>query len=285
MTERWAVISDIHANIDAFEAVLRDMDEQRIDRLVVLGDTVNYGGAPRECIELVISVADSLIFGNHEAAVLSLGKSDPGMVGAAEAGLEWTARTLNQSLLWNKLSEGATFPNAAIALRDGVQLVHGSPREPVAEYVWPGHPSYFLAFNDQLDQRLRQMLDARMALHCFCGHTHVPAILLPYDQRAVLKGRGWDRLFSFIGPTTVFFVPNQPMVIDGLRDVPVIINPGSVGQPRDGRPEASYMIYDGDSVEFRRVPYDVEAAQHRILALPIPRDARLYLAQRLARGE
>jgi len=284
MANRWALLSDIHGNIDALEAVLRDLDDQRIDQLVVLGDIVNYGAAPRACLERVLTEADVFILGNHEHAILDE-SGRVGMGGAAGAGLSYTAEVLSESPEWAAIASTVSFPSAAWKIHDGVQLVHGSPRDPIAEYVWPGHSSYFLSFNDQLDERLSQILAARQAMHCLCGHTHIPAALVPYTARGIFRGQRWDRQYTFVGPKTMFWVPCGEGVLEGLADVPAILNPGSVGQPRDGRPEAAYAIYDGDVMHYRRVAYDIEAAQRRIRAMPIDADASAYLADRLARGE
>lgn len=282
VSETWAILSDIHGNIDALDAVLTDAQSQGAERILVLGDSINYGAAAVAVVERVCAVADVILLGNHEqAAVQGL----EGMSGSAAAGLAWTVEQLSRSDAWRSLVAQATFPEACQRTYEGVQLVHASPRDPVLEYVWPGHSSYFLAFNDQIDARLSDILAARTALHCFCGHTHVPAVLLPYTERRLLTQQPWDRRLSFIGPQSIFFVPDTALRLQGLADRAVIINPGSVGQPRDGRPEAAYALYDGDELFFRRVAYDIAAAQAKIRGLPIEHDAREYLANRLALGE
>lgn len=282
LSETWAILSDIHGNIDALDAVLRDVELQGADRILILGDSINYGAAAVAVVERICAVADVVLLGNHEKAALE-GKD--GMSGPAAAGLAWTVEQLSQSEDWRTLVAEARFPESCQRTYEGVQLVHASPRDPVLEYVWPGHSSYYLAFNEQIDSRLTTILGARTALHCFCGHTHVPAVLLPYTERRILKQLPWDRRLSFIGPQSIFFVPDTVLRIQGLADCPAVINPGSVGQPRDGRPEASYVLYDRDEVRFLRVKYDIDSAQKKIRALPIEPDARDYLADRLALGE
>lgn len=284
MTETWALLSDIHGNIDALESVLRDVARHQVDKVVVLGDMVNYGAAPRACLERIVSEADIYILGNHEHAVLESG-GRLGMTGAAGAGVSYAAEVLADSPKWQEIAAEASFPSSAQAHYGGVQLVHGSPRDPVSEYVWPGHASYFLPFNAQLDRRLAEILAARDAQHCLCGHTHIPAALVPYSGRGLFRTRGWDRQYTFVGPKTMFWVPDGETILEGLSEHPAILNPGSVGQPRDGRPEAAYALYDGDTMHYRRVRYDIAAAQARIRALPIGLEASSYLADRLARGE
>lgn len=267
--------------------MLRDAAQQKADRLVVLGDTVNYGAQPVACFERLCTEADILLLGNHERAMLVEG-GEAGMGGAAGAGVAWTRAVLAQSAVWTAWTADKCFPDAAQARVDGVQLVHGSPRDPVVEYVWPGHASYFLAFNEPLDRRLASLLGARDATHTFCGHTHVPAILLengPAAQRLLHRCPENPRL-TFVGPATRFSVPAaNDALLEGMADVGALINPGSVGQPRDGNPAASYVLYTGETLRFRRVPYDIPAAQARIRALPILPSARNYLADRLALGE
>lgn len=283
MNETWALLSDIHGNIDALNAVLQDLTRYDVDRVVVLGDIINYGGAPRECVERIMTAADVTILGNHEYAILE--ESSRGMVGAAGAGLSYAAHVLSDCEAWHALVSEASFPSSAQDTFHGVQIVHGSPRDPVKEYVWPGQSQYFLSFNDKLDQRLAEILAARTSQHCLCGHTHIPAVLVPYTARQLFQGQSWDRHYTFVGPQTMFWVPDGERVLEGLSAYPAILNPGSVGQPRDGRPEASYALYDGDRMQFRRVVYDIAAAQARILALPIAPKIRRYLADRLVRGE
>ena len=282
MSETWAILSDIHGNIDALDVVLRDAELQGAEKIVILGDSVNYGAAAVAVIERITSVADVILRGNHEKAVLH---GEEGMSGPAGAGLAWTREQLASCESWQRLVDDVVFPDACERIVDDVHLVHASPRDPVLEYVWPGHSSYYLAFNDQIDGRLAQILAASQAQHCFCGHTHVPAVLLPYAERRLLKLLPWDRRLSFIGPQAIFFVPDTTLRVEGLSESSAIINPGSVGQPRDGRPEAAYALYNGDDLRFRRVPYDIDAAGDKIRALPIDDDARDYLADRLLRGE
>ena len=281
LPQTWAILSDIHGNIDALEAVLRDLDQQPVDRLLVLGDLINYGAAPVACVERVVTMADIIILGNHEQALLG---EIEGMNGAAGAGLGWTGEQLASSEVWRELIAEARFPQASRQVVDGVELVHGSPRDPVLEYVWPGNTSYFRIFNRQIDERLLQILEATTARHCLCGHTHIPAALLRRSKAALLEGIPCQRSLSFSGQHTMFFVPDGPQLLTGLSAVSVILNPGSVGQPRDGDPRAAYAIYDGDTFSFRRVEYDIPTAQQRIRALPIEAEAREWLAARLEKG-
>ena len=109
LSETWAILTDIHGNIDALEAVLRDAELQGAERVLVLGDSINYGGAAVAVIERIVDVADVILLGNHEQAVLH---GEDGMSGPAGAGLEWTAAQLADCAPWQKLVKDATFPEA-----------------------------------------------------------------------------------------------------------------------------------------------------------------------------
>ena len=110
-------------------------------------------------------------------------------------------------------------------------------------------------------------------------------MLLPYSDRRILKLLSGDRRLSFVGPQSIFFVPDTILRIQGSALSPVIINPGSVGQPRNDRPEAIYALHSGDELRFRWVTCDIVAAQEKIRAMPIDVGARDYLTDRLMRGE
>jgi diadenosine tetraphosphatase ApaH/serine/threonine PP2A family protein phosphatase len=284
---RTAVLSDIHGNLDALQAVMRDVARQDPDRLVVLGDTVNYGAHPRECLDLVTREADIVLVGNHEEELAT--PHPDGLAHDSRLLADWTALTLAGLPAWEALrarivAEGA--PALATVREPDVRWMHGSPRKTNVEYVWPGYRTHFLGLNPQLDRNLTELLGALDAPHGFCGHTHVPSVLVPYSAHDVFDPtQDWNRELTFVGPTALFYVPRGQRRIEGLAAHKAIVNPGSVGQPRDGDPLASWALYDGDSVEFRRVPYAVSAAQAKIRALPVDADARAFFADRLSLGE
>ncbi|MHC5067640.1 MAG: metallophosphoesterase family protein [Planctomycetota bacterium] len=251
-----AIISDIHGNVAALEAVLADIEAVGgVDEIYCLGDVVGYGPFPVECLQLVAACSKVILLGNHEFAVLH---------GAflfnqrAKRAITWTKEVFEavadeqeRRRLWDLL---ASLPDRHAW--DDVLLVHGSPRDPVMEYVlesdlWDGSdPSkideIFAAFN-----RL-----------CFVGHSHRPGVFTE------------DRCFLSAGD-----LPDGYDVSDGAR---YLINVGSVGQPRDHDPRACYLLYSGDAVYYRRVDYDVEATAAAIRACPALDDR---LAERLYRGE
>jgi predicted phosphodiesterase len=282
---RLALLSDIHGNLEALEAVLRDVEKVRPDMLVVLGDTINYGPPPRECLELVDRCADLVLAGNHEkeAAV----PHQDGLEAGAREMLDWTVARLEGCGAWEKLrgqilKEG---DGRSRARREDLTFVHGSAARPAEQYVWPGHPQHHLQLNRQLDDWLTKLRKGFRTRHAFCGHTHVPALLAGYEDREIFPiERDWNRKLTFVGPRALFYVPEGSIRIAGLAGRRVVVNPGSVGQPRDDSPLASWAVYDGDSVEFRRVPYDARRTGARIRALPLSEETRDFFAGRLEEG-
>ncbi|MFO0598331.1 MAG: metallophosphoesterase family protein [Myxococcaceae bacterium] len=282
---RLALLADIHANLHALEAVLRDVDGCGVDELVVLGDTINYGPRPRECLELVSARASVVLAGNHEKEA-ALPMPDELESDAREM-LEWTVSQLAGSAPWETMRRTLLADaNACAQVRRGeLHFVHATAAKPFEQYLWPGHPNYHLQFNDQLDRYLVELLEGFSAVHSFVGHTHAPTVLTSYEHRELFPiTQDWNRRLTFIGPRTVFYVPKGPLKLGGLAGKKLVINPGSVGQPRDQDPRASWAIYDGDSVEFRRVEYDHAATAKEIRALPLSIDTRRFFADRLAEG-
>lgn len=240
-----AILSDIHSNLEALRAVLEDARGQGAGEIWCLGDTVGYGGNPNECLELLSAAGALLVAGNHDwAAVGKLGVEwfNPD---AATAAL-WTGRQLSEP--HRRLLEGLPLRER----RGDFSLAHGSPREPLWEYLtssWVARPSF-----DHFDTP-----------YCLVGHTHLPAVFA-YDSR-----RDYCQMRDFPA--------EEPL---SLGDERLIINPGSVGQPRNGDPLASYALLEEGKgwLLRRRVAYDVETAQRRIREAGLP--PRLW--QRLSYG-
>jgi diadenosine tetraphosphatase ApaH/serine/threonine PP2A family protein phosphatase len=226
---RVALISDIHANWPALEAVMADLPP--VDEVVCLGDVVGYGGEPVRCLDHVWSEGWLTLCGNHDRAcvdrdVLSWFNDD------AARSIHWTIGQLGADRIdWLR-----HLPEEN---RDhhGAWLVHASPRSPLYEYVLDIHSA--IANLRELGDRL-----------CFHGHTHVPGV------------------FSLAGNRVDHDYRLGVMPIEG----PVLVNPGSVGQPRDRDPDASYGVWDvgAGTFEFRRVAYDRAAAQRAILEAGLP---------------
>ena len=231
---RYLVISDIHGNLAALESVLEDAPD--FDELWCLGDLVGYGPKPNECIERVRSLPHTSLAGNHDWA--ALGKLDLSSFNAiARAANEWTQRQLTSS---SRTYLGGLSPSLQ---RDDFALAHGSPREPVWEYIMDKSTACrnFEYFSTPV---------------CLVGHTHVP-VLFELDEES-------QRCDARFPPLP------EPLALGPRR---AIANPGSVGQPRDGDPRASYAILDSDEMSwmFHRVSYPIEITQEQMRANGLPR--------------
>ena len=227
-----AVISDIHSNLDAFEAVIADLPT--VDITLCLGDIVGYGPQPNEVVEKVRLLDPTVVLsGNHDYAV-STGKTE-GFSSHAALAAKWTRKELRKENLRYLSTLG---PSSRLVL-DGVRtsLFHASPRDPLSEYIYPG------ISQPEVDALLEQSKGELLLL----GHTHMP------------------------------------MVCSSVRGI--LANPGSVGQPRDTIPRASYAIItlSGSqvSVDIRRVAYNIGAVAEKIINAGLPR----FLADRLYVGQ
>lgn len=288
MAIKYAILGDIHANIEAFDAVLQDVKQENPDKIAILGDVIGYGPNPKECWKKAYSIADLLIIGNHEKEIL---EPEPGMNADNIEFLKWTAKELQGSQAWQSFLaqiKGEDLAGLAKRSYHGKAFFHGSQKNPTKQYIWPAHECQYLIYNGQIDERLQEFLAEFEEEHGFCGHTHQPAILTEYQNHTIFDPYKaeleWDRQKTFVGPNTLFMVPKGNIQIKGLKDKKVLINPGSVGQPRDGDARASYAIYDGDSVRIKRVPYDFSKTQEKILALPIDEKIKKDNSDRLAAG-
>jgi predicted phosphodiesterase len=286
MATLWAVLSDIHANREALDAVLADAEAQGAEKIAVLGDTVDYGPDPVACLQRVKAVADVLLVGNHEEeAVAPTEYAEPSAV------LSWSLPLLAECTAWHELrakivADGAAAHAARVV--DDVHFVHASAGRPTIQYVWPGHEIQYVAMNRQIDERISDFLSEFQAPHGFNGHTHVPAILTRYSHRAILdpyQGVRRNHIHTFVGPSSIFFVPEGPCVIHELGGVKIAVNVGSVGQPRRlGDNRASYVLYDGEDLEFRRVDYPWMQTAAKLAALPIDDEEKRDLIERLEKG-
>lgn len=278
-----ALLSDIHANREALEAVLRDLEEQKPDRIVVLGDTVGYGPEPVACFDTISRLADVLLIGNHELDGIDPPRDLEISPDALEM-IDWTHIELEESEAWGLLAEQIVRQGDALAQHrePGRFFIHAGPARPTAQYIRP-HKG---RTTQESDTKLLSILEAFGDVHGFCGHTHVPAVLLRHAHRDILPTAGaFNRKHSFIGEETQFFVPMGDTEITDLSGRACVINPGSVGQPRDGDARASYALYDGERVCFRRVDYDYHPTQAKLRALEALTPAlRERQAMRLAVG-
>jgi predicted phosphodiesterase len=286
MATRWAVLSDIHGNIEALEAVLVDAAAQKVDKIAVLGDVIDYGPDPIACLLRVSAAAEVWLVGNHEEEVVapSEGQEESDV-------LAWSLPLLAESPVWQAVrskiqADGA--PAHASKIHDGLHFVHASAGRPTIQYVWPAHEIQYIVFNHHIDDRLTEFLGEFQTDHGFNGHTHVPAMLTRYAHRSVLdpyQGCRRHHVHTFIGPGAIFFVPEAPCVVHDIAAVKMAINVGSVGQPRRlGDNRASYVVYDGTDLEFRRVQYDWMRTASKLAKLPIDGEEKRELIERLETG-
>jgi diadenosine tetraphosphatase ApaH/serine/threonine PP2A family protein phosphatase len=252
-----AIVSDIHGNIEALQAVLEDIDREGVETIVCLGDVVGYGPNPCECVKLVRDRCGLVILGNHDQGALF----DPdGFNSGAERAIRWTRSQLE---LHDRLPR-----NSADRLTDflgelprthtegDVMFVHGSPRRPLDEDVFPED-----IYNNLKMEHIFELVGRT----CFQGHTHIPGIFTTAPE--------------FISPA----VPKGQVEVS--LPVPAgksMVNVGSVGQPRDGDPRACYVIVEDDArVRFRRIAYPCEVTCRKIHAIP---DLDNFLGDRLGQG-
>lgn len=290
MPTRWAILSDVHGNLEALEAVLADAAAAGAEKIAVLGDVIDYGPDPVACLERVAAVAEVWLAGNHEEEAVS-----PDEDQEPSAILEWSLPLLAESPVWQAFRErlvAAGAPALASRVVEGRHFVHASAGRPTIQYVWPAHEVQYIVFNSQVDERLTEFLDEFQAPHGFNGHTHVPAILTRYEHRKVLdpyQGVRRNHMHTFLGPRAIFFVPEGPCVVRELAEVKMAVNVGSVGQPRRlGDNRASYALYDGDTLDLRRVEYSWMRTAAKLAAIPVANEAaadeRRDLVERLERG-
>jgi predicted phosphodiesterase len=242
---RIAVLSDIHSNLPALEAVRDDLPD--VDQVWVLGDIVGYGPQPNQVIAALQAMGARSVLGNHDGA--AIGGVDPAYFNTdARAAIEWTAGVIDE----NAKSYIATLP--VVRTDSDLTAVHGSPRDPIWEYITSR--GIAAANFDAFETRL-----------CLFGHTHIPIVYR-------LDGTGVEALPG---------LPGEVVPLDGAR---ALLNPGSVGQPRDGLRDAAYAILElrerpeADTISFHRVRYDIDRTQRLMGEAGLP--ARL--AERLSYG-
>jgi diadenosine tetraphosphatase ApaH/serine/threonine PP2A family protein phosphatase len=245
-----AIISDIHSNLEALQAVLEDIKKTPVDEIYCLGDIVGYGPNPRECVDLVMN-CKMVLLGNHDQGAMF----DPeGFNPPAEKAIFWTRSQLEtandnrpaQQKRWDFLAE-----RPRSFKENGFMFVHGSARNPLNEYVFP---------EDIYNQRKMERIFALVERYCFQGHTHVPGVFTENLQ--------------FHSPEEIDF----QYKLDGRK---TLCNVGSVGQPRDGDWRACYVQLDNDTIRFRRVEYDIDTTVKKIYAVT---DLENFLGDRLRDG-
>jgi len=247
-----AIISDIHGNLDALKTALEDIDQRGIAKILCLGDIVGYGPDPCACVDLVMARCAWSLMGNHDFAVLY---EPTNFNASAESAAFWTRRQFEdepddelKAKRWDYLGRLRVRET-----HEGALWVHGSPRRPINEYIFPDDVITAVS-------KMTQIFD-RFDSRCFVGHTHIcgvftsePDFYPPVDLDDVYPFNDYEKC---------------------------VINPGSIGQPRDRDPRLSYAILYDDRVEFVRLEYNVHAVIDKIKSIPQLSD---FLGARLLDG-
>ena len=248
-----ALISDIHGNLEALQAVFKDIDSISVDEIFCLGDIIGYGPNPCECLDHVMQRCKATILGNHDQAALF----DPdGFNPMALQAIYWTRDQLDHgpgsaaqvNARWDFLGELPRFVDEG-----EFKFVHASPRDPTNEYVFPEYV---------FDQRKMEILFGKVELACFMGHTHLPGVFTTECE---------------------FIAPDECDYTYKIGSQKVMVNVGSVGQPRDDNNKSCYTILDTDerTLTFRRVEYDIDVTAKKIYDTP---DLSNALGDRLKHG-
>lgn len=242
---RFAFISDIHANLEALEAVFEDIEGQNIDEVICLGDIVGYGANPNECSDLISSRCPITLLGNHDAAAVDQLSTQHFNIHAKIA-IEWTSQNLKKDtkLFLSSLPFKATKPL--------MTLVHATPYEP---NMW-----YYITSLEEAAFNF-QFFDTQL---CLVGHTHIPIIIV-LDKNKEL-----------------YVHQDTSIHLNDAQESRLLINVGSVGQPRDRNPKSCYSIFDSDTGVFcyRRVAYNIEKTQAKMKKIKMPE----FLISRLEDG-
>lgn len=238
---RYAILADIHANLEAFQVVLEDVKQQKCTHHVCLGDVVGYGANPKQCLDMIRLMNIPVVKGNHDEYV-GVDENPDGFNDAAAEAVTWTRRQLLpddrkwlRDLKYFRLVANFSIVHATLDAPQRWGYVF-EKLEAAASFTYQNTPV------------------------CFFGHTHVP---VAFVRDTTVRGGTYSKFR--VEPGKKYFV-----------------NVGSIGQPRDGNPKAAYVIYDlqEQTIEIRRLDYDIETAQKKILAAGLPP----RLAHRLALG-
>lgn len=239
---KYAVISDVHSNLEALRAVLNDIEKEKIKKVLFIGDVVGYGPDPVKCIELIRKRCIYSVAGNHDWAVIGYTPSDYFNYNARVA-IEWTKEQLAE----DDFKFLRSLSIVKVLEKEGVFLVHASPKEPDA---W----NYILSLYDA--EINFQYFKERI---CLIGHSHVPFIIETLPSGEIVLHRE---------------------EIEFKESCRYIINVGSVGQPRDGNPDAAYAIINDKYARIIRVRYDIEKTQKKMEKAGLPE----FLIERLSKG-
>ncbi len=230
---KWAILSDVHGNLEAFRAVIQDLRNQGAEGVAFVGDVVGYGANPNECQALLRELTDWVVAGNHDYGAVGLTDIEA-FNPQAEAAILWTREKLSRENI-------AYLRNLPLfQQKEGIMLVHASPNE-------PGEWNYIQTY-PEAEEGFRKMTGDL----AFVGHSHHPMVLAK-------EGRGGVKVLDH----------EEATLEKGVR---YIINVGSVGQPRDGDSRAAYGLYDHGSRKYilKRISYDVQGAKEKIIKAGLP---------------
>jgi diadenosine tetraphosphatase ApaH/serine/threonine PP2A family protein phosphatase len=246
-----ALISDVHSNLEALQAVLADIARHSVEAIYCLGDVVGYGPNPRECLDLIMR-CPVVLMGNHDQAVLF----DPmNFNPVAERATMWTRDQLDKPFPSRAAADARWEFLAERPLKhreDDFLYVHGSPRNPLNEYIFP---------EDIYSESKMRSIFAQVPRYLFQGHTHVPGI--------------FTESLEFFSPDEL---ESGEYHLDGRK---TLCNVGSVGQPRDSDWHACYVLLDRTTIRYRRVEYDIDTTIRKIRDID---DLDDFLGDRLRGG-
>jgi diadenosine tetraphosphatase ApaH/serine/threonine PP2A family protein phosphatase len=238
----YAVISDVHSNLEALQSVLYGLEREKPERIFFIGDSVGYGPDPDACVELLKEHCDFMLAGNHDhaaAGLANLAFFNPG----ARTAIIWTSEVMSQ----RQIAFLRKLPLTQVLPDDSIFFVHATPRDPEQWHYLSG------------------ISDARINFHyfdeqiCFVGHSHIPFIIERDHEGQLL------------------FLESEAEIRSGCR---YIVNAGSVGQPRDGDPEAAYVMVREGVMRIKRIPYDILLTQKKMKKAGLPD----FLIERLSAG-
>ncbi|WP_336784149.1 metallophosphoesterase family protein [Paenibacillus illinoisensis] len=244
------IVSDVHSNLPAFMSVLEHMESQGVDKRISLGDTVGYGPFPNECVDLTLSHFNFILKGNHDEASYDT-ETASYMNPLAKTAIEWTSKKLTKE---NK----ETLKNLeyGFVTEDGIMFVHGSPEAPF---------QYISRIANAINAFMNPIEDFQIA---FVGHTHVPAVWQTEDHKSAYVEPEFNTNHNTISEWEHYIGTER-----------TIVNVGSVGQPRDNDPRASYAIFDTETNHLKifKIPYAIDKTVAKMQQAQLPMDLWLRI--------